>query len=258
MSFASPKKVCILISATRVQKFKVLDTMIPLYYARVSDKLYGRVTRTFYTPLIRSLRKVLGVNRFLEYLDSFRYALSGEFAFIASLARGIRISPTWGLEVSLLSEVYLNTAISRVCQVEIMDTYEHKHNQISRENPETGLMRMAREIASSLFMLLAQDGIILSGSLFRTLEITCLQEARVAIQKYNALAAINGIPFDRNAENSSVEAFVEAIHMAKDEYMNNPMGVPVIFAWVRVNAASPDFQDRLRQHVDEENSQKIH
>lgn len=223
------------------------------FYARVTDKLYGRVTRTLYTPLIRALRKVFGVNRFLEYLDSFRYALSGEFAFISSLARGIRISPTWGLEVSLLSEVYLNTAIPRVCQVEILDTYEHKHHELSREDPSKGLMRMAREIAASLFRLLAQDGIVLSGALFRTLEVAYLQEARVAIEKYNALAAFNGIPFDRDAENAAVDGFQEAIHLAKNEFLNDPVGVPVISAWVRVNAAIPDFQERLRAHVDEEN-----
>ena len=67
------------------------------YYARVTKKLYGRVTRLFYTPLIRSLKRIVGFNPFLEYLDSFRYALAGEFAFLAILARGIRISPTWGL-----------------------------------------------------------------------------------------------------------------------------------------------------------------
>ena len=70
------------------------------YYARVTDRLYGRVTRLFYTPLIRTLERILGKSSFLYYLDNFRYALSGEFAMIASLATGIRISPTWGLEVS--------------------------------------------------------------------------------------------------------------------------------------------------------------
>ncbi len=102
------------------------------YYARVTNKLYGRVTRIFYTPLIRALKKILGSNQYLEYLDSFRYALSGEFAFIRTLARGIRISPTWGLEVSMLSEVYQNTSFNRICQVEVMDTYEHKHQKLEK------------------------------------------------------------------------------------------------------------------------------
>lgn len=41
------------------------------YYARVTSKLYGRVTRLFYTPLIRSLRRILGQNLFLSYLATF-------------------------------------------------------------------------------------------------------------------------------------------------------------------------------------------
>lgn len=60
------------------------------YYARVTEKLYGRVTRLFYTPLIRSLKRILGFNPFLEYLDSFRYPLSGEFALNRNLAQKIR------------------------------------------------------------------------------------------------------------------------------------------------------------------------
>jgi glucosyl-3-phosphoglycerate synthase len=96
------------------------------YYARVTDKLYGRVTRLFYTPLIRTLRRILGQNLFLSYLDNFRYALSGEFAMIASLASGIRIAPTWGLEISLLSEIYQMASVNRICQVEIAENYEHR------------------------------------------------------------------------------------------------------------------------------------
>ena len=103
------------------------------YYARVTDRLYGRVTRLFYTPLIRTLKKIVGLNPFLDYLNDFRYPLSGEFAFDTNLARGVRISPTWGLEVSMLSEVYQKTSVNRICQVEMIETYEHKHQpQIGR------------------------------------------------------------------------------------------------------------------------------
>lgn len=97
------------------------------YYSRVTHKLHGRVTRLFYSPLIKALKSTYGESAYLDYMDSFRYALSGEFAFIRTLARGIRISPTWGLEVSTLSEVYDNTSVRRICQTEIMESYEHKH-----------------------------------------------------------------------------------------------------------------------------------
>jgi len=137
------------------------------YYARATDRLYGRVTRLFYTPLIRTMRRILGRIAFIDYLDSFRYALSGEFAFVASLARGIRISPTWGLEVSMLSEVYQKTSVNRICQVEIIDTYEHKHQHLEKDKPSEGLIRMATDIAKALFRVLSQDGLVMSEAFFR-------------------------------------------------------------------------------------------
>jgi glucosyl-3-phosphoglycerate synthase (EC 2.4.1.-) len=170
------------------------------YYARVTKKLYGRVTRLFYTPLIRSLKRIVGFNPFLEYLDSFRYALAGEFAFLAILARGIRISPTWGLEVSMLSEVYTKTSVNRVAQVEIIETYEHKHQEIKiKNNTESGLLKMVTDIAKTLFRVLSQDGIEMSDAFFRTVLTTYMREAWFAIEKYNALAMLNGLKYDRHA-----------------------------------------------------------
>ena len=42
------------------------------YYPRVTDRLYGRVTRLFISPIIRALKKIVGHLPFLVYLDSFR------------------------------------------------------------------------------------------------------------------------------------------------------------------------------------------
>ena len=50
------------------------------YYARVTDRMHGRVVRLLVSPLLRALISLLGYDRFLVYLDSFRYPLSGEFA----------------------------------------------------------------------------------------------------------------------------------------------------------------------------------
>ncbi|WP_029520759.1 glycosyl transferase [Persephonella sp. IF05-L8] len=224
------------------------------YYARVTNKLYGRVTRLFYTPLIRALMKILGYKQFLIYLDSFRYALSGEFAFIRSLARGIRISPTWGLEVSMLSEVYNNTSFNRVCQVEVMETYEHKHQKIKKGETSVGLVKMASDIAKTLFRVLAHDGFVFSGGFFRTLLTTYLQEARYAIEKYNALSLINGLEYDRHAEIEAIEAFVEALKLAEDDFRNDPIGVPLMSAWVRVRAALPDISEKLIAAVEADNN----
>ncbi len=223
------------------------------YYARVTDRLYGRVTRLFYTPLIRTLRRILGHNPFLAYLDNFRYALSGEFALIASLAMGIRISPTWGLEVSLLSEIYQRASVNRICQVEITDTYEHKHQVLEKDRPDEGLIRMACDIAKALFRFLSQDGIVMSDAFFRTMLTAYIQEARVTVEKYHGLSLINGLVYDRHEEIEAVEAFVSSLRCAIAEFTADPVGIPMLPAWVRIAAAIPDYQDRLNACIEEDN-----
>jgi glucosyl-3-phosphoglycerate synthase len=48
------------------------------YYSRVREELFGRVTRLFVIPFIRSLTRVAGHMPLLDFIDSFRYPLSGE------------------------------------------------------------------------------------------------------------------------------------------------------------------------------------
>lgn len=224
------------------------------FYARLKDRLYGRVTRLYYTPLIRTLKRILGYNAFLEYLDDFRYALSGEFAFDTNLARGIRISPSWGLEVSMISEVYQKTSVNRICQVEIIDTYEHKHQILQRAKPSEGLIRMATDIGKALFRVLSQDGLVMSDAFFRTLLTAYIQESRIAIEKYHALALLNGLTYDRHEEIEAVEAFVGSLKTAMEEFVKDPVGIPMMAAWVRVVAAIPDFSGRLFAAVEEDNA----
>ena len=223
------------------------------YYARLTDRLYGRVMRLFYTPLIRTLKRILGYNAFIEYLDNFRYALSGEFAFTCNLAKGIRISPTWGLEVSMLSEVYQKTSVNRICQVEVIETYEHKHQLLERNDPGRGLIRMATDIGHALFRVLSEDGLVMSEAFFRTLLTSYIQESRIAIEKYYALALLNGLAYDRHEEIEAVDAFVVSLKIAMEEFVKDPVGCPMLAAWVRVWAAMPGFSERLYSIVEKDN-----
>ncbi len=223
------------------------------YYARVEEKLHGRVTRLFFTPLVRALRQIVGPVRFLDYLDSFRYPLSGEFAFIRSLAKSVRISPSWGLEVSLLGEVFELTTVKRVCQVEIADSYHHKHQQLSLQAPEEGLVRMATDIGLTLFGILAQGGVVLSEAVFQALTASYLRYARIAIEQYHSLAQLNGLSYDRHEEIEAVETFGRTLAMAEHTFREDPVGVPLMAAWVRIRAAIPDFTARLQAAVDREN-----
>lgn len=225
------------------------------YYARVTDRMHGRVTRLFVTPIIRSLEKLLGYIPLLVYLDSFRYPLAGEFSMITDLARINRIPGDWGLEVETLAEIYRNCSIKRICQVELCETYEHKHQPLSPQNPKTGLMKMSIDIAKAIFRNLAIEGVVLSKSFLNSLVTTYLRTAQDTIKRYNDDAAINGLFFDRHQETITVEAFTKAIQIAGKEFQEDPLYSPLIPNWSRVTSAIPDFLEQLHEVVEGENQE---
>ncbi|MBU1628135.1 glycosyl transferase [bacterium] len=225
------------------------------YYSRVTDRLHGRVTRLFVTPLIRSLMNIIGDIPYLEYMDSFRYPLSGEFGMHIELAQIFRIPGNWGLEVGILSEIYRNTSLNRICQVELCENYEHKHQALSAEDPEKGLMKMAIDISKTFFKYLAFEGIQLTQGLFRTLQINYLRLARETIERYEHDALLNGLKFDRHHENLAVEAFSKAIGLANKEFFKDPLLTATLFPnWSRVISALPEFFDLLLEVVEQDNA----
>jgi len=210
------------------------------YYSRVTDRLHGRATRLFYTPLLKSIERVFGKSRYLDYMSSFRYALSGEFAFIRSLARGIRISPTWGLEVSTLSEIYNNTSKKRICQSEIMESYEHKHQELGSDS-NSGVSKMAKEIAETIFRIMSQSGVSFGSAKFNALLTTYYEESRRAIEQYSALSEVNGLKYSRKSEIEAIRGFADALREANEEFNRDPMGVPSLAAWTNVRSVLPSF-----------------
>lgn len=224
------------------------------YYPRVTDRLYGRVTRLFISPIIRALKKIVGYMPFLVYLDSFRYPLAGEFSMKADLARINRIPADWGLEVGSLAEVFRNVSMKRICQVDLADNYEHKHQDVSTHDADSGLLKMCTDISTSLFTTLSSEGVQFSESLFNTLFVTYLRIAQDSIKMYNDDAAINGLFFDRHAEGLAVETFVQGIKIASQKFLEDPLGSPLIPNWSRVTSAIPDFLDQLELAVEEDNA----
>ena len=109
------------------------------YYARVANgKINGRVSRLLVSPLLGALKKTVGPTDYLNYMDSYRYPLAGEFSFRRDVLNDIRIPSDWGLEIGVLSEMYRNYAKSRLCQVDIADNYDHKHQKLSLDNDADG------------------------------------------------------------------------------------------------------------------------
>jgi len=222
------------------------------YYARVTDRMHGRVTRLFLTPLIRAMESMAPGAPFLRFLDSFRYALAGEFAMRSNLARVNRIPSDWGLEVGVLAEVYRNCALSRVCQVDLADNYEHKHQDLSAQDPSKGLRRMTCEVAKSLFRTLAGEGVVFTRDHFRSLEIRYVRIAEDTISRYYADALLNGLQFDRHSEELAVATFATSLRQAAEEFCEDPAGAPPIPNWNRVLSAIPRFFELLLEAVHEE------
>lgn len=224
------------------------------YYSRVTDRLHGRVTRMLVTPLLRSLMKIVGHHPLLVFFDSFRYPLAGEFSMEIDLARVNRIPGDWGLEVGVLAEVYRNTAIRRVCQIDIAENYEHKHQVLSAGDTSAGLNKMCIDICKSLFRTLASEGIVFSDGFFKTLVATYVRTAQDMLKRFEDDAAVNGLFFDRHAESLAVETFTSGIRSAAEIITDDPLGVPLITSWDRVTSALPGILQSLKDAVEADNS----
>ncbi len=220
------------------------------YYARAGERLYGRVSRLFMTPTLRAMKSVLGPNPLLEYLDSFRFPLAGECAMTTDLARGVRIPSDWGLEVGMLTEVYRNSSLKRICQVEIADNYDHKHRELSPLDGTRGLHRMVTDIGASLIRNLASYGVEFDAGFLNTLSNAYVRTAQDAVARYSDVAALNGIAFDRHEEEIAVETFAAALRAAGLDFVRDPMGAPQIPNWNRVTSALPEILPALREAVE--------
>lgn len=219
------------------------------YYARVSGKLNGRAMRLLVTPLLRALRSILGQHPFLVYLDTFRYPLAGEFAMDVDLVRRVRIPYDWALEVGLLSEVFRNTAPRAICQSELCDNYDHKHQELSPRDPGKGLNKMATDISRSLFQRMAAEGIKIDRGLLDTLLSSYMRQAEDTLRFYVAEAAVNGLLYNRHDEETAVSTFVQSIRAAAMLFQKDPLSTPLIPNWNRIQSALPDFFDELNDAV---------
>ncbi len=212
------------------------------YYARFSHKLNGRLTRLMVGPLLAALKRCGVSSRFLDYLGWFRYPLSGEIAMDARLARAMHVAPDWGLEISTLEEVFRRVSVSRVCQVDVADCYDHKHQVVSASDPGKGLHRMAREVAQAIFRGAAADGAVFSAELLtETLPLAYRAEALDAVVRYHADALLNGLDFDVRGESASVEVFARGLEEAAAEFLVRPAGRLPLPSWREVEDGLPEI-----------------
>ena len=223
------------------------------FYARTNGiSMGGRVTRLLVTPLILALRIVCGRNDYLDFLHSFRYPLAGEFALRRNVIDDLRIPTDWGLEIGVLSEMHRNHSTNRICQVDIADTYDHKHQDLSADDQTKGLSRMSIDIAKAMYRKLAIQGETFSPDKVRTIKATYYRVALDFVELFKADAVINGLKFDRHAEEEAVELFAANVVKAGDLFRESPMDTPFIPPWNRVISAVPNVMEELRGAVEED------
>ena len=226
------------------------------FYARVANgQINGRVSRLLVTPLLRALKKTMGDVEYIEYMDSFRYPLAGEFSFRRDVLTDLRIPSDWGLEIGVLSEMYRNYANNRLCQVDIADCYDHKHQQLSAEDASTGLSRMSIDICKALFRKLATRGVVISAESFRSLKASYYRIALDFVETYHNDAHMNGLDYDVHGEERAVELFAENIMRAGEAFLDRPMERPFIPSWSRVGSAAPSILKRLAAAVEEDTAE---
>ncbi|GAB7008286.1 glycosyl transferase family 2 [Halorubrum trueperi] len=206
------------------------------YYARVEDdSLYGRLFRLFFRPLVRALadggvaerRRAVSESRsepgskpggesgrksavdgrgpgIVEFLDSFRYALAGEFAATTDLVSRLRVQRGWGLEVGTLGEAFKHAGFANSAQVDL-GRYEHDHRSV--DGP-TGLADMSRAVGAATLRAVENAGVDVD---YGTLTERYREAAAGLVRGYETDAAFNGLSYDREDERAQVETYADAL-----------------------------------------------
>jgi glucosyl-3-phosphoglycerate synthase len=174
------------------------------YYARVeNDRLYGRLFRLFYEPLLAALQDAHD-HRVLDFLGSFRYALAGECALTSETARGLRVQREWGLEVGTLGEAYRLAGLDGTAQVDL-GRYEHDHRAVSGP---TGLSAMSEGVGAGLFRAVEDAGLTVE---YDTVRDRYREHADRFVRAYGADAAFNGLEYDAEGERDQTGTYAGAV-----------------------------------------------
>lgn len=213
------------------------------FYARVSGaSMAGRVTRLLVVPLVSILVKQ-SFTPALRVIGAMRYALAGEFALTTELASRIPMPRDWGLEVGILSAVAGTVPFEKICQADLCDNYEHKHQELHPQDTTRGLNRMAVEVAAALFREVEEvPGDIVSA--YR-------EQALSMIPKYRADALANGLEYDEEKEIEALETFAGAVEKAlslSEEDIPQPLP-----AWKEVEGIVSGLKEAIAEAVERDN-----
>jgi glucosyl-3-phosphoglycerate synthase len=189
------------------------------YYSRVREELFGRVTRLFVIPLVRSLVRVLGHAPLLDFIDSFRYPLSGEYSMTVETALELPVESGWSLEIGSLCEFHRLLDPGAVCQVDLAIAFDHKHRALNPEQPGEGLLHSATEIAMSLLSHLEREGCGLDAKTLESVVRAYESVSKDFVRRYQHVAILNALPFDSLREARATDAFAANLSEACAQFL---------------------------------------
>ena len=226
------------------------------YYARVRERaLYGRVKRLLLDPLLLSLKRKFTESkeekmlRLIDFLLGFNYQLSGEVAFHVDLLKRMRFATNWGVEIFTLIEVYRKA--SAPAQVMFSERpFDHKHQEVSKENSAKGLNRMAVDIVTTLMnALVIEEGLEISDTFFRDLAITYRAVAEEMVKKYSDDASFNHLHHDRDSEEGMIKSVFQDSILYAGDLLTSPHRM--IEKFLRFVNSHDDFKPYLERGLAE-------
>jgi glucosyl-3-phosphoglycerate synthase len=213
------------------------------------------VKRLLLDPLLLSLKRKFTESqeekmvRLIDFLLGFHYQLSGEVAFHVDLLKRMRFATNWGVEIFTLIEVY-RKASSAAQVMFTQQPFDHKHQEVSKEDPSTGLNRMAVDVVTTLMnALVIEEGLEISDTFFRDLAITYQAIAEEQIKKYSDDAGFSNLRYDRDAEENLVKNVFRNSILYAGELLTSPYKMTEKF--LRFVNTYPEFKPFLENGLAE-------
>jgi len=211
------------------------------FSARFSSRLNGRVMRLLITPLLQAMEDLEGFSGTLAPLQFFRYPISGEVCLHRTVAEAVRFPSDWGVETGMMADVFRVAPMGRICQVDIAESYDHKHQSLSEGDPYAGLNKMACDVSLCLLRAVSAGFVRFDESAFDRLVEKFHRSARALLRSYSADARINTLLYDDALESHTIEMFAASLARAIELHRVDPERPPGAASWLQIQSALPGF-----------------
>ena len=220
------------------------------YSARFSHKLDGRVMRLLLTPLLDAMDHLPGFEKSPGPLRFLRYPISGEVCLSRRVAASLRFPSDWGVETGMMADLPRVCDTRRVCQVDIAESYDHKHQSLSETDPAAGLNKMACDVALCLLRSLPKNAAPPSTDALQHMLQRYRDSATSLLRFYAADARMNLLEHDRIQEEQTIHLFAESIRRAIELYAVEDQKPPPTPSWSDIESSIPGFGTALAKAVD--------